>query len=93
MSPSALDLKLNYYALTIATLSPCRLELAFEKMQSDHPSAAEVEITEEDALDMKRLKQQRLTYKEIAEIYGISKHAAYYHIYRRKLSGGVCSAS
>ena len=71
------DIKLGYYALTVAILNPCRVEVAFEKVQSDFPGKVKPSVlTEEDKRDIRILRQQGLTFKEICEIYGISLNYA-----------------
>jgi len=71
------DIKLGYYALAVAILNPCRVEVAFEKVQSDFPGKVKPSVlTEEDKRDIRILRQQGLTFKEICEIYGISLNYA-----------------
>lgn len=71
------DIKLGYYALTVAILNPCRVEVAFEKVQSDFPGKVKPSVlTEEDKRDIRTLKQNGLRYKDICDIYGISANKA-----------------
>ncbi|WP_226986697.1 hypothetical protein [Carboxydothermus hydrogenoformans] len=75
----------NYLALAVSILANASPELAFEYLDKGKPIGwrKRKDITEEDVLDMVKLKNEhRLTYKQIAEIYGMSKDAIRHRIQR-----------
>jgi hypothetical protein len=80
---------LNYYALAVSILNSCLPETAFEKLQSEHPDKVVAFISDEDAIDMRKLKAEGYSYYEIAEMYGVTYYAAYHNIRRRNLKGDV----
>lgn len=71
------DVKLNYFALAVAILTPCTVEAAFEKLESNAPSKVRSRITKQDILDMRKLKDRGLTYGQIGEIYGLTASGAF----------------
>lgn len=83
------ELKVNYYALCIAVLTPATPELAFRLMQSDEDPkiiwAVRKDITPQDVEDMKKLKKE-MTYPQLAEVYAMSPHQIYERIKRRRKS-------
>ncbi|WP_088186358.1 hypothetical protein [Desulfosporosinus sp. FKA] len=66
-----LDLKLNYYALTIAILGECNIETAFEKVQSDHPEMVHPQFSMDDLEDMRKLKAEGVSWPELGRIYNV----------------------
>lgn len=77
MRGSSSDLKLNYYALTVAIMAECTVETAFEKLQSAHPDKVTRFLTPEDTLDMKKFRDEGMLLKEIAEIYNMPWKTVY----------------
>jgi len=87
MSSTFIGQSLNYFALAVSILSTCPPETAFEKLQNEHPDKVSTVISDDDVLDMRKIKAEGYFYYEIAEMYGITNHAAHYNIKRRKLKG------
>lgn len=72
------DIKLSYYALAVAILNPCRVEVAFEKVQNDLPSKVKPSnLTVEDKFDIFKLRKEGVKVKNICDIYGISETKYY----------------
>ena len=71
VSPSSLEVMLNYYAMAVAILAECSIETAFEKLQSDHPDkvGSRQILTPEDTEDMKIFRNEGMSYHEIAQLY------------------------
>ena len=63
------EIKLNYYALTVAILSECSIETAFERLQSNHPDSVRAILTAEDNEDIRKFRAEGLTFYEIASYY------------------------
>lgn len=61
--------RLNYYALTVAILVKCSIETAFEKIQSDHPDAVRPQLTRKDNEDIRKFREEGLSWHEIARYY------------------------
>jgi DNA invertase Pin-like site-specific DNA recombinase len=75
----------SWCALFIAIYYNITPEQAFETFWKGKVNRINRSLTKDDELEMTRLKQQGMTYKEIGDIYGISDHAVYKRIkYRRK---------
>lgn len=67
-------MELNYYALCISILCDCLPETAFKKLQADDPSLVKDGfrvLNDDDLKDMIAMKRQGLTYRQIAEFYGV----------------------
>ena len=71
------DIKLSYYALAVAILNPCRVEIAFERVQSDCPSQIKKGITQKDRADACKLRTMGMSCKELGEIYGVNANTVY----------------
>lgn len=71
----------NYAALAVAILRGCSVEHAFELLEN--PEIRTPKFTDDDIEDMVKLKQE-YTYKQIGEIYGLSRSAVYNRIRRYK---------
>lgn len=63
------EVKLNYYAIAVAILAECSVETAFEKLQSDHPDKVGSLLSPEDTEDMKKFREEGMTYKGISMLY------------------------
>lgn len=61
--------KENWYALVISILGNCIPEIAFKKIESDHPDKVKMRYTREDLKDINKIKSSGVTYKELAEMY------------------------
>lgn len=80
-----LNLDESWCALFIAIYYGLTPDQAFKTFWTGKISKVNKSLTKEDELEMIRLKQQGITYKEIGAIYGISDNAVYKRIkYRRK---------
>lgn len=90
------DLQINYFALCISILTPSTPELSFSlMMEHEKPSIlrkCRKDVTKEDVKDMVALKED-LTYKEIAEIYGLKKMTVCSKILRYKKKSLTISSS
>lgn len=69
-------------ALMICVFSNMTPEQAFRKLENK-PYKYTM-LSDEDALDMVKMKENGMTYKSIGECYGISESAAYRRIERLK---------
>lgn len=80
---TSMDLSYNIAALCIAILRDdiATPEQAFAILEKREVKTA---YNHEDTEDMIKMRYQGLSYKEIGEIYGISKDAAYWKIRRYK---------
>lgn len=67
----SIELKINYYAMAVAILAECSVETAFEKLQCAYPGKVRSchTLTPEDTEDMRKLKAEGVTWKELGEIY------------------------
>ncbi len=91
----ASEVRLGYYALTVAILAECRVEMAFEKLQSEHPDLVRNNFTPADKKDMRKLKASGVTWAELGEIYCIPPTTVYGLIRTRnrpKGGNGQCRA-
>ena len=59
----------NYYALMVSILTTCIPETAFEKLQSDNPGKVQNQLTDDDWVDIAKLKSEGLFFREIGAIY------------------------
>lgn len=80
----SLELKLNYYALTVAILGKCNLETAFEKIQSRYPDKVRPQFSDEDLEDMCKLKAGGVSWPELGRIYDVPWTTVYGRIRPRK---------
>lgn len=86
--------QINYYALTVTILAKCSVETAFEKLQADHPDSIQHSITKNDVAIMRRLKEQGMSYPEIAAMYGVPWTTVYGRLRsRNRKAVAECSAS
>lgn len=74
----------GYYALLISILRHCTPEQAFELLNNGTRKRW-CKGNKRIIRHMVKLKEQGKTYREIGEMYGISKDAAYQHIRRAKI--------
>ncbi|MHB1421264.1 MAG: hypothetical protein ACYCX4_17080 [Bacillota bacterium] len=80
----ATALKLNYYALTVAILTGCLPEIAFDKLDGRRIKKR-TEYTQ-DASDMLQLRESGVTYKDIGEMYGLKKSTVFMRLKRERLA-------
>lgn len=75
----------GWYVLALAIVSPEFLnpEQAFNSFESARPLVQHRKLTKQDVQDMIKLKE-KLTYKQIGEIYGMKACAVYNRIRRFK---------
>ncbi|HBI73633.1 MAG TPA: hypothetical protein DEG06_05115 [Lachnospiraceae bacterium] len=77
-------MKENFYALLICILKPdYTIDMSLQVMIDGLFKKENTTIRKPDIEDMIRLKRE-MTYKEIGEIYGLSKQAVYRRIKRFK---------
>jgi len=67
------EVKLNYFAMAVAILDECNIETAFEKLQHAHPEKVRPHFTLEDIDDMRKFRDEGLSYYAIAKIYDVSR--------------------
>lgn len=79
-------MKDNWYVLLICILKPVTVEKAFDLFEGVFPKVNNTAITLNDVEDMIKLKREGLTYRELGEMYGLSKDAVHKRI-RRRLYG------
>lgn len=77
----------NYYALVVAILNDCSPECAFALMNGEYGNKPN-KLTDNQIEEMIEVKKTH-TYKEMADIYGMSKDAIYMQIKRYKQRKGV----
>jgi len=65
----SLQVKINYYAMAVAILAECSVETAFEKLQCDHPDRIKSFLSPEDVEDMRKFRNEGMSYHEIARLY------------------------
>jgi len=68
----SIEVKLNYFAMAVAILDECNIETAFEKLQHAHPEKVRPHFTLEDIDDMRKFRDEGLSYYAIAKIYDVS---------------------
>ena len=68
---------MGYCALTVAILSECSMEIAFEKIQSDNPSKVKQVLSPEDIEDMNKLRSEGLTIEDLQDIFYTSRITIY----------------
>lgn len=73
----------NWYALLICILKPVTVEKAFDLFEGIFPKVNNTAVTQDDVEDMIKLKNEGLTYRELGEIYGMSKDAVH-----KRIKGG-----
>ncbi|WP_156779597.1 hypothetical protein [Desulforamulus reducens] len=75
------DIRFNYCALALCILTQYSVEGAIRYLSEGTVKLAESknEITEEDLLNMVRMKDT-MTYQQIGEIYGLTNKAVYHLI-------------
>lgn len=78
------ELRLNYYALTVAILGKCNLETAFEKVQSDQPSKVHAQFSMDDLEDMQKLKSEGISWVKLGRIYDVPWTTIYGRLRPRK---------
>jgi DNA-directed RNA polymerase specialized sigma24 family protein len=79
----------GWCAFCIAILENCTPEQAFSRLEGK-TVRNRLKIDNDDVADIVRLREvNKLTYREISEIYNISKYAISYRIkrYKAKLAG------
>lgn len=74
----------NYVALMMCIFTGWEPEQCFSYLETSRKPKRKSNITEDDVLDMIRLKQNGMSHREIGEIYGLSPDAVYYRIKRFK---------
>lgn len=74
----------NYVALMMCIFTGWEPEQCFNYLETLRRPKRKSNITEDDVLDMIRLKQNGMSHREIGEIYGLSPDAVYYRIKRSK---------
>ena len=74
----------NYVALMMCIFTGWEPEQCFIYLETLRRPKRKSNIIEDDVLDMIRLKQNGMSYREIGEIYGLSPDAVYYRIKRSK---------
>lgn len=79
---------LNYYALTVAILADCNVEVAFEKLQNKHPESVRHYLTEADDQDIQVFRKQGIVWSEIASYYGVSEQLLFRRLKRFKKKRG-----
>ena len=72
----------GFTALMICVFSNMTPEQAFRKLENK--SYKNTMLSDEDALDMMKMKENGMTYKAIGECYGISESAAFRRMERFK---------
>ncbi|WP_422447851.1 hypothetical protein [Thermoanaerobacterium sp. DL9XJH110] len=82
--------KENWYALIIAILGNCIPEVAFKKLESNHPDRVKMQYTKADLEDIYKIKKSGVTYTELADIYCTTPYSLY-HILNRAKKKGVIS--
>lgn len=81
----------NWYALIIASQFPVTVEQAFQILDAGKRITGRkekyVKLTNEDLLEMERLRVQGLTYRAIGEMYGMSMNATFRRLktFRKKV--------
>jgi len=80
------ELKDNYIACVMCILTGWTPEQCFDYLEKLERPRYNLNVTEDDVLNMVRLKQSGMTYREIGEIYGLSPDATYNRIRRFKKS-------
>lgn len=78
------NVKLNYYALTVAIISECSIETAFEKLQSEHPDSVRPLLNKADNQDIRAFRKQGITWPEIASYYCTPVTTVYGRVRARK---------
>ena len=80
------EIKLNYYAMAVAIVAECTVETAFEKLQSEHPNKVISlhTLTPEDTEDMRKLKEQSVTWLELGKIYCVPWTTPYSRLRSKK---------
>lgn len=71
----------NYYALAISIIKGLPPEQSFELLSTGR---VKQKCNPDETEDLVKLKDQGMTYEEVAEIFGISADTAYRRIYRAK---------
>ena len=79
------DIRLNYYALTVAILRGCTPEQAAELLETGRLRRGRIVNTDnlaDDVAEMIDLKASGLTYKQVGEMFGCSADTVYTRIRR-----------
>ena len=77
----------NWAALCVSILKGVLPEVAFSILNNPDIKDYGKAFTDEDTRDMVELKKQGLTYKEIADIYGLNKGVIFRRIKRLNKRG------
>lgn len=79
-------MKENWYALLIASQRPVSVEYALRMMNGNSIGRKKKysKFTQDDVEYMENLKSEGYTYRQIGEVYGISRDAVRSRINRRK---------
>jgi len=70
----------NWYALVIAILLKQPPEKAFQTLERGKINLGVSALNDNDTLDMIAFRENGVTYKEIAEMYGMNNSAVYHRI-------------
>lgn len=81
-------MKENWYVFLICILKPVTVEKAFDLFEGISPKIINTAVTPDDVEDMIRLKREGLTYRELGDMYGMSKDAVHKRIQRRLYGEG-----
>lgn len=80
----AIELRDNYIAFAMSILTGWNPDQCFYYLETLRRPSSSLIITEDDVLNMVRLRENGMMYKEIGELYGLSDQAVYYRIKRFK---------
>jgi len=70
--------------MAIAVLAKCSVEIAFEKLQGEHPDKVHSQFTNDDLIDMRKLRAEGVTWKELGMIYDVPWTTVYGRLRPRK---------
>jgi len=82
------ETQINYHALTVSIFTGCPAELAFEKLQAEHPDEVRRRITETELKDMRAMRARGKTIEEIADTFGVTWNQVYGKLRARRYKAG-----
>ncbi|MBT9156996.1 MAG: hypothetical protein DDT37_02001 [Firmicutes bacterium] len=75
----------GYLALVVSIIVSCTPEVAFGRLDSSEPKSVKHPTTPDELADMHKLKCSGMTYRELAEMYGLSPYTIYGRLRQRRI--------